>query len=89
MLDEVNLENVVLECFDLDPNITAEKTTFIAPTTSTLQTPNFSTPCSSQLNSQLSPILKTRKRKFISQNENNMGSSNCFFFFIQLFLLLL
>jgi len=79
LLGEENLNNIELECFDFDKNITVEKTTSTAPATSTLLTPNFSTPSSSHLKSQLSPVLKTRKRKLMSQNENNMGISHCFF----------
>lgn len=48
-LDEENLNNDVLESFDFDETITARKTTFITPIKSTLQAPNFSIPCSSQL----------------------------------------
>lgn len=80
MLSEENLNNVEQESIDFDENIIVEETSFIAPTTSILLTPNISTPSSSNLKRKLSPIFKTHKKK-LSQNENNMGSSNCFFFF--------
>lgn len=79
MLSEENLNNVEEECIDFDENINVEETPFIASTSSTLLAPNFSTPSSSNLKRKLSPVFKTHKRK-LSQNENNMGSSNCFFF---------